>query len=172
MSGLPFKNAPSLFPHWKGVESGVTPPAVVEDITPETANMVDNFVGTWKMTSSENFDDYMRAIGVGFATRQVGNRTKPNLIVTVDDQGTVCMKSQSAFKTTEIKFKLNEPFEETTADDRKTRTVVTLENGKLIQKQSWDGKETNIEREITDGKLVAKCIMGEVVAVRTYVKEA
>ncbi|XP_071356639.1 fatty acid binding protein 4a isoform X1 [Trachinotus anak] len=123
MSGLPFKNAPSLFPHWKGVESGVTPPAVVEDITPETANMVDNFVGTWKMTSSENFDDYMRAIGVGFATRQVGNRTKPNLIVTVDDQGTVCMKSQSAFKTTEIKFKLNEPFEETTADDRKTRGV-------------------------------------------------
>lgn len=58
--------------------------------------------------------------GVGFATRQVGNRTKPNLILCVDDQGFICMKSQSTFKTTEIKFKLNEPFEETTADDRKT----------------------------------------------------
>jgi len=58
---------------------------------------------------------------VGFATRQVGNRTKPNLVVSVDDQGFVCLKSQSTFKTTEIKFKLNEPFEETTADDRKTR---------------------------------------------------
>lgn len=57
--------------------------------------------------------------GVGFATRQVGNRTKPNLIVTADG-GTVCLKSQSTFKTTEIKFKLNEAFEETTADDRKT----------------------------------------------------
>ena len=57
--------------------------------------------------------------GVGFATRQVGNRTKPNLVVTADD-GMVCLKSQSTFKTTEIKFKLNEPFEETTADDRKT----------------------------------------------------
>uniref|UniRef100_A0A671U2B5 Cellular retinoic acid-binding protein 1 n=1 Tax=Sparus aurata TaxID=8175 RepID=A0A671U2B5_SPAAU len=114
--------------------------------------MVEKFVGTWKMISSENFDDYMKAIGVGFATRQVGNRTKPNLVVTVDDQGMVCMKTQSTFKTTEIKFKLNEPFEETTADDRKTRTVVTLENGKLVQKQSWDGKETNIEREVSDGK--------------------
>ncbi|XP_034456285.1 fatty acid binding protein 4a [Hippoglossus hippoglossus] len=134
--------------------------------------MVDCFVGTWKMISSENFDDYMKAIGVGFATRQVGNRTKPNLIVSVDDQGVICMKSQSTFKTTEIKFKLNEPFDETTADDRKTRTVVTLENGKLVQKQSWDGKDTNIEREITDGKLIAKCIMGDVIAVRTYVKEA
>ncbi|XP_041665924.1 fatty acid binding protein 4a [Cheilinus undulatus] len=155
-----------------GVESRVIQQVLVEDITSKTANMVEKFVGTWKMVNSENFDDYMKAIGVGFATRQVGNRTKPNLIVTVEDDGKVCMKSQSTFKTTEIKFKLNEPFEETTADDRKTRTVVTLENGKLVQKQSWDGKETNIEREITDGKLIAKCIMGEVVAVRTYVKEA
>ncbi|XP_032437721.1 fatty acid-binding protein, heart-like [Xiphophorus hellerii] len=133
--------------------------------------MVDQFVGTWKMISSENFDDYMKALGVGFATRQVGNRTKPNFVMSLDDQGMICMKSQSAFKTTEVKFKLNEPFDETTADDRKTRTVVSLDNGKLIQKQSWDGKETNIEREISDGKLVAKCTMGDVVAVRTYVKE-
>lgn len=35
------------------------------------------------------------------------------------------------------------------------QTVVTLEGGKLVQKQSWDGKETNIEREISDGKLIA-----------------
>uniref|UniRef100_A0A3B4BJ78 Cellular retinoic acid-binding protein 1 n=1 Tax=Periophthalmus magnuspinnatus TaxID=409849 RepID=A0A3B4BJ78_9GOBI len=117
--------------------------------------MVEQFVGTWKMIASENFDDYMKAIGVGFATRQVGNRTKPNLVVSVDDQGVVCMKSQSTFKTTEVKFKLNEEFDETTADDRKTKTVMTLENGKLIQKQTWDGKETCIEREITDGKLIA-----------------
>ncbi|NP_001290591.1 myelin P2 protein [Esox lucius] len=135
--------------------------------------MVDNFVGTWKMISSENFDDYMKALGVGFATRQVGNRTKPSLIINLDDVGMICVKSQSTFKTVEIKFKLNEPFEETTADDRKTMTVFTLENGKLVQKQTWDGKETTIEREVTgDGKLIAKCIMGDVVAVRTYVKEA
>uniref|UniRef100_A0AAY5KNN8 Cytosolic fatty-acid binding proteins domain-containing protein n=1 Tax=Esox lucius TaxID=8010 RepID=A0AAY5KNN8_ESOLU len=118
--------------------------------------MVDNFVGTWKMISSENFDDYMKALGVGFATRQVGNRTKPSLIINLDDVGMICVKSQSTFKTVEIKFKLNEPFEETTADDRKTMTVFTLENGKLVQKQTWDGKETTIEREVTgDGKLIA-----------------
>lgn len=28
-----------------------------------SANMVESFVGTWKMVSSENFDDYMKAIG-------------------------------------------------------------------------------------------------------------
>ncbi|XP_026862210.1 fatty acid binding protein 4a [Electrophorus electricus] len=133
--------------------------------------MVENFVGSWKMITSENFDEYMKALGVGFATRQVGNRTKPNLIVGVDGDGWICMKTQSAFKNTEIKFRLNEAFEETTADDRKTTTIVTLENGKLVQKQSWDGKETAIEREMIDGKLIATCKMGNVVAVRTYERE-
>ncbi|KAJ8403016.1 hypothetical protein AAFF_G00359320 [Aldrovandia affinis] len=134
--------------------------------------MVEKFVGTWRMVSSENFDDYMKALGVGFATRRVGNMAKPNLLFSVDDQGIICMKSQSTLKTTEVKFKLNEEFDETTADDRKTKTIVTLENGKLVQKQSWDGKDTILEREVADGKLIAKCMMGKVVAVRTYVKEA
>ena len=34
-----------------------------EENTSTTANMVDSFVGTWKMISSDNFDDYMKAIG-------------------------------------------------------------------------------------------------------------
>ncbi|XP_018582765.1 fatty acid binding protein 4a [Scleropages formosus] len=134
--------------------------------------MVDKFVGTWKMISSDNFDDYMKALGVGFATRQMGNMAKPSLSFSVDDQGLICMRSQSTFKTTEVKFKLGEEFEEVTADDRKTKTTFTLDNGKLIQKQCWDGKETTLEREISDGKLVAKCSIGKVTAVRTYMKEA
>ncbi|XP_062278530.1 fatty acid binding protein 4b isoform X2 [Scomber scombrus] len=100
--------------------------------------MVEQFVGNWKLTTSENFDEYMKAIGVGFATRQMGNMVKPNLLFSMDDAGIISMKSVSTFKTTEIKFKLNEEFEEMTADDRKTK----------------------------------KCIMDDVVAVRTYEKEA
>ncbi|XP_066571985.1 fatty acid binding protein 4a [Amia ocellicauda] len=133
--------------------------------------MVDKFVGTWKMIHSDNFDDYMKALGVGFATRQMGNMAKPNLVFSVEGD-VISIKSQSAFKTTEVKFKLGEEFEETTADDRKTKTKVTMENGKLVQKQSWDGKQTTLEREVKDGKLIVKCTMGNVVAVRTYEKEA
>lgn len=38
---------------------------------------------------------------------------------------------------------------------RLRQTVITFENGKLVQHQKWDGKETTIEREIQDGKLTA-----------------
>ncbi|XP_076123155.1 fatty acid-binding protein, adipocyte-like [Alosa pseudoharengus] len=133
---------------------------------------MEQFVGTWALKSSENFDEYMKAVGMSFATRQMGNMTKPSLVISVGDQGVVSVKGVSTFKTTEIKFKLNEEFDETTVDDRKTRTLITLENGKLLQKQMWDGKETTIERDLQDGKLVAKCIMNDVVAVRIYEREA
>ncbi|KAI4810724.1 hypothetical protein KUCAC02_013657 [Chaenocephalus aceratus] len=115
--------------------------------------MVEQFVGTWALLSSENFDEYMKAIGVGFATRQMGNMAKPNL-------------------TTEIKFKLNEEFDETTADGRKTKTLITCANGKLVQQQTWEDKTTTLEREIQEGKLTAKCVMDDVVAVRIYEKGA
>ncbi|XP_031154949.1 fatty acid binding protein 4b [Sander lucioperca] len=134
--------------------------------------MVEQFIGTWTLTASENFDEYMKAIGVGFATRQMGNIAKPNLVISVDDAGLVSMKSETTFKTTEIKFKLSQEFDETTADGRKTKTTITFENGKLVQQQTWDGKKTTLEREIQDGKLTAKCIMDDVVAVRTYEKAA
>ncbi|KAL0985486.1 hypothetical protein UPYG_G00157500 [Umbra pygmaea] len=133
-------------------------------------NMVEQFVGCWKMASSENFDEYMKAVGVGFATRQMGNITKPNFLFSIED-GVISMTSQSKFKTTKAKFKLNEEFDETTADDRKTKTVVTFEDGKLIQKQTWDGKTTILVRELKDGKLVATCTMDDVVSVRTYERE-
>lgn len=35
----------------------------VEGYHIKACKMVDQFVGTWKMVSSENFDDYMKAIG-------------------------------------------------------------------------------------------------------------
>ncbi|XP_034409417.1 fatty acid binding protein 4b [Cyclopterus lumpus] len=131
---------------------------------------MDHFVGTWTLTASENFDEYMKAIGVGFATRQMGNMAKPNLVISVDDAGLISIKSETTFKTSVIEFKLSEEFDETTADGRSTKTTITLENGKLVQQQTWDGKKTTLEREIQDGKMTTKCVMDDVVAMRTYEK--
>uniref|UniRef100_A0A3B3BU51 Cellular retinoic acid-binding protein 1 n=1 Tax=Oryzias melastigma TaxID=30732 RepID=A0A3B3BU51_ORYME len=82
--------------------------------------MAEVFVGTWNLKESEKFDEYMKALGVGFATRTVGNMTKPTTIISLDgDKMTV--KTQSTIKNTELSFKLGEEFDETTADDRKVK---------------------------------------------------
>ncbi|XP_038156230.1 fatty acid-binding protein, heart-like [Cyprinodon tularosa] len=134
--------------------------------------MVEQFVGTWKMTSSENFDELMKAFGMGASQLQMANQNRPKFTLSMDDQGMISMKSLNIFGTPEIQFKLNEPFVQKTINNKETMTVVTLENGKLIQKHSGDGGDFIIEREISDGQLIARSKRGNVEAVRTFEKEA
>ncbi|XP_075709500.1 fatty acid-binding protein, heart [Rhinoderma darwinii] len=131
--------------------------------------MVDKFLGTWRMVDSKNFDEYMKALGVGFATRQIGNVTKPTTIISLDGD-LIVLQTQSTFKNTEVKFKLNEEFDETTADDRKVKSLVTVEDGKLKHVQKWDGKETTLIREVNDDKLVLTLTLGDIVSTRHYEK--
>lgn len=59
--------------------------------------------------------------GVNFALRQIASRTKPSQVVSVDADGTITFKTLSTFKNIEVKFKLDEEFEQVTIDDRKTK---------------------------------------------------
>ncbi|XP_056154964.1 fatty acid-binding protein, heart [Lampris incognitus] len=131
--------------------------------------MAEAFAGTWNLKQSKNFDDYMKALSVGFATRQVANMTNPTTIISVDGDK-VKLQTTSTFKNTEINFKLGEEFDETTADDRKVKSVVTIEGGKLVHIQKWDGKETSLVREIDGNNLTLTLTLGDVVSTRHYVK--
>lgn len=131
--------------------------------------MAESFVGTWNLKSSDKFDEYMKELGVGFATRKVGNLTKPTTIISVDGD-TVTVKTQSTIKNTELSFKLGEEFDETTADDRKVKSIVTVDNGKLVHIQRWDGKETSLVREVSGNALTLTLTIGDVVCTRQYEK--
>ncbi|XP_056151256.1 fatty acid binding protein 7, brain, a [Lampris incognitus] len=131
--------------------------------------MVEAFCATWKLVDSENFDDYMKALGVGFATRQVGNVTKPTVVISQDGDKVV-VKTLSTFRNTETSSKLGEEFDETTADDRNVKSTLTVEGDTLVHVQKWDGKETKFVREIKDGKMVMTLTFEGVQAVRTYEK--
>ncbi|XP_015336547.1 fatty acid-binding protein, heart-like [Marmota marmota marmota] len=133
--------------------------------------MVDAFMDTWKLVDSKNFNDYMKSLGVGFATRQVASMTKPTTIIEKNGD-TIILKTQSTFKNTEISFQLGKEFDETIADDRKVKSTVMLDGGKLVHVQKWDGQETTLVRELNDGKLILTLTHGSVVCTRTYEKEA
>ncbi|XP_039379761.1 myelin P2 protein isoform X2 [Mauremys reevesii] len=105
--------------------------------------------------------------GVGLATRKLGGLAKPNVIIRMKAD-VITIRTESTFKNTEISFKLGQVFDETTADDRKTKSVVTLEKGSLVQVQKWNGKETTIRRKLVDGKMVVECDMKGVVCTRIY----
>ncbi|XP_067862951.1 fatty acid-binding protein, heart [Heptranchias perlo] len=131
---------------------------------------MEEFTGSWRLIDSQNFDNYMRELGVSFATRQVGNVIKPTTVIKLDGDK-VTLQTVSTFRNTEINFELDKQFNEHTVDDRECKTIVSLEGGKLVQVQKWDGKQTTLIREIKDDKLLLTLTFNDVVSVRTYEKE-
>ncbi|KAI4800348.1 hypothetical protein KUCAC02_013292 [Chaenocephalus aceratus] len=61
--------------------------------------MVDAFCATWKLVDSENFDEYMKALGEVLALPpvRVGNVTKPTVIISQEGDKVV-VRTQSTFK--------------------------------------------------------------------------
>ncbi|GCC22519.1 fatty acid-binding protein, liver-like [Chiloscyllium punctatum] len=131
--------------------------------------MVEAFVGSWTLQKSENFDEYMKYLDVNIVQRKLACTVNPQTVISVEND-VITITTKSKIKTTTIKFKLAEEFDETTADNRSTKTTVVLENGRLVQTQKWDGKETTLVRELKDGKMILTCTMGNVVCTREYVR--
>lgn len=126
-------------------------------------------IGKWRMESSENFDEYMKAVGVGMLLRKTGNAMKPDTIISQDGD-TWKLRTESTFKNTEITFKLGEEFDETTADGRKVKSTITQEgDNKLIHAQKGD-VDTTLLREVAGDTLTLTCDAQGVKAIRVYKK--
>uniref|UniRef100_H0WKF6 Fatty acid binding protein 12 n=2 Tax=Otolemur garnettii TaxID=30611 RepID=H0WKF6_OTOGA len=129
--------------------------------------MVDQLQGTWKSVSCENFQEYMKELGIGRASRKLGCLAKPRVTISTNGE-VITIKTKSIFKNNKISFKLGEEFEETTPSGRKTKSKVILDNDSLVQVQDWDGKEATIRRKLVDGKMVVESAVNDVICTRTY----
>ncbi|XP_045453816.1 fatty acid-binding protein-like [Melitaea cinxia] len=127
------------------------------------------FVGKkYKMVSSENFDEFMKAIGVGLITRKAANAVTPSVELRKDGD-TFVLVTSSTFKTTEIKFKLGEEFEEDRADGAKVKSVCTLDGNTLKQVQkAADGVEVTYIREFGPEEMKATMTANGVTCTRVY----
>ncbi|EFP03185.1 hypothetical protein GCK72_001829 [Caenorhabditis remanei] len=133
--------------------------------------MSQEFVGRWKLVHSENFEEYMKEVGVGLITRKAAANLKPTLEIKVE--GDVWHSNQySTFKNTTLSFTLGKEFDETTPDGRTVQSVVNFENGKFVHTQKKDGKvESVITRWLDGEKLITTLQAGSVVSRREYVRE-
>ncbi|EDW42595.1 fatty acid-binding protein, muscle [Drosophila sechellia] len=126
-----------------------------------------SFVGKkYKLDKSENFDEYMKELGVGLVTRKMGNSLSPTVEVTLEGD-TYTLTTTSTFKTSAISFKLGVEFDEETLDGRNVKSIITLDGNKLTQEQKGD-KPTTIVREFIDNELITTLTIGSVKCVRVY----
>ncbi|XP_034278225.1 myelin P2 protein-like [Pantherophis guttatus] len=129
--------------------------------------MVEQFLGTWKLILSENFDEYMKELGINFAQRQLGSLAKPKVIITMG-KDVITIRTETIFTVNEISFQLDQEFEERTIDNRLAKSIVTKDNDTLIHIQKWNGNHTTIKRKIVDGNMVLEYIFNDVISTRVY----
>ncbi|XP_034951149.1 fatty acid-binding protein, muscle [Chelonus insularis] len=126
-----------------------------------------DFLGKkYKLSTSENFDEMMKALGVGLVTRKMGASVSPVVELT-EDNGLYTLKTTSTFKSSEIKFKLGEEFDEETPDGRKVKSIITLDGNKMTHIQKGQ-KDTHIEREFGPTEMKAVMKVDDIVCTRIY----
>ena len=77
---------------------------------------MEAFTGKFVLVSAEQYDQFLRAIGVGFLLRKAIPCFTPTIEITEAVEYLWKVKTLTIFKTFEIKFKLNEEFDETMPD--------------------------------------------------------
>ncbi|XP_063235467.1 fatty acid-binding protein [Bacillus rossius redtenbacheri] len=120
----------------------------------------------YKLASSENFDEYMKALGVGFITRKIGNTTSPTIELSRSGDEYTLLTS-STFKNTSISFRPGEEFEEDTVDGRKVKSRVDIEDNRLTHVQKGE-KDTTIVREFFADEVKATMTIDDIVCTRVY----
>ena len=100
---------------------------------------MSKLVGTWNLTSSENFDSYMQSIGVPYAERRAANILRVTIIILHEPDTDEWEIKTYDFKNNRIRFQLGKEFEEVTLFGQHVRTYFTKESeNKLIQTQTGD----------------------------------
>jgi len=128
-----------------------------------------DFTGKFKLTSSDNFDEFLKELGVNFVLRNLAKTSTPVVEITKDGD-TFSLKTTTAIKNSEIKFELGKEFEEARMDGKNVKTVVVADGNKLIQTQFGD-KEVKIVREFNGNELKVTASVGAVESVRVYTKQ-
>jgi len=133
-------------------------------------------VGKWKMVSSDNFDEYMKALDINIVTRKLGNTAVPTVEISMSEDGRYQMKTITTFKTAVLNFRLGEAFDEETADGRKVQTTMTMEENTLVHDQKGDKekaqKDSVIRRTFDADTMTTVCVVGDITATRVYKRQA
>uniref|UniRef100_A0A0K0D979 FABP domain-containing protein n=1 Tax=Angiostrongylus cantonensis TaxID=6313 RepID=A0A0K0D979_ANGCA len=132
-----------------------------------------SFEGKWILDKSDNFDEYMKEIGVSLLVRKAAAYLKVHLEIKKEGDKWICQQT-STFKNSTLEFKLDEEFEENTPDGRTVKSLIKFVDGKLIHTQTpikTDDKPSLITRWIENDHLITTLESGGVVCRREYVRE-
>lgn len=113
--------------------------------------MAATIVGKYRRVSTENYEEFLKELGVNFIMRKAANLTVPILEVT-ENNGLwkICTGSGNPPScSVELEFVLGDEFQETTADGREVTSIINLTGTTMIQTQMSNsgGRNSTVIRE-------------------------
>merc|ERR1739842_163360 len=116
----------------------------------DTADM-EAFKGKYERTSADKYEELLKELEVNFLLRKAATVSTPVMEVT-EDGGVWTIKTSTTLKTMELKFKLGEPFDETTPDGREVTAVCSQEGEKSTKStREMNGPDELIYTMTIDG---------------------
>ncbi|OWK57623.1 Retinol-binding protein 2, partial [Lonchura striata] len=95
--------------------------------------MPADYNGTWEMVTNENFEGYMVALGIDFATRKIAKHLKQTKEI-VQNGDNFKTRTLSTFRNYDVDYTVGVEFEEHTKglDNRVVKSLVTWDGDKLV----------------------------------------
>merc|ERR1712025_1394747 len=97
-------------------------------------NEMAPITGTYTQVSSEKYEEFLKALGVGFILRKAALASTPVMTIS-EDGGNWTMVTKTTVKSIELNSDLAKSLRRTT-DGRHCKTVVTLEGNKMTTTQN------------------------------------
>merc|ERR1711981_1400636 len=124
--------------------------------------------GNYTLTAKENYEEFLKALDVGFILRKAALASTPVMSIEEKD-GNWVMITKTTVKSIELKFRLGEEFEEDTTDGRHCKTIVTLEGNTMTTTQNATKageKNVVVVREFNDDGLTYKATCDGVTSIQ------
>jgi len=131
--------------------------------------MSDKIVGKYELKNSQNFDAFLKELGMGLLKR--GAAAVASATVTFSQDGDYwCINTNSTFGKSDIKFKLGEEFDEDRLDGVKVKSTITLDGNTMKQVQKGGKCDVVIERKFDDAGMTSISTANGVTSTRTYAR--
>ncbi|XP_041971967.1 fatty acid-binding protein, muscle-like [Aricia agestis] len=111
--------------------------------------IMDEFLGKkYKLKSSENFEEYLKFIGVGLVSRKLATTVSPVCVLTKNDDGSYNLAMTTTVRNMILTFTLGEEFSEERPDGTKVQSLMIWKGTELIQTQTKKSgrKSTHIRK--------------------------
>jgi fatty acid-binding protein 4, adipocyte len=138
------------------------------------AQSTPNIAGQYAQNSADNFDDYLKDVGVGFAARMAIKNTSNTITLSNNADTWTLQNAQGSFKTTSVTFTLGTPVSENTVDGRTVNAPFTLDGAVLteVQQDPNSNKTSTITRDFSNLPTMTETLSsGQVKATRVYTQQ-